>query len=92
MKKILATLSLGAFALGVMTACGPDNRGSCDAAQTALDDAYAECDIDTNVDLSCETYDDYPGDCTAYLDKVAETATCEDDGTVDFEYGEACTA
>jgi len=91
MKKILATLSLGAFALGMMTACGPDNRGSCDAAQEALDKAYEDCGIDTNTDFSCETYDDYPGDCTAYFDGVADSAKCEDD-TVTFDYGDTCTA
>ena len=90
MKKILATLSVSCFALGLMTACGPDNVGACTEAETALNDAAEECDLDANYDLSCESLDGSSADCTAYYSEVTDTATCADDGTVDFEYGDAC--
>jgi len=85
-------LAAGAFAIGMTTACpGPDNRGACDGAQEALNSAYEDCGTESDIDLSCETYDSYEGDCTAYFDGVTESAKCEDD-TVTYDYGDTCTA
>lgn len=89
MKKILAVAALGCAALAI-AACGPDNVGACEEAQTALDDAYTACEIDTNIDLSCSSLEDSTLDCTAYYQGVTDSATCNDDGTVDFDYGDAC--
>jgi len=90
MKKILATLSVGCFAIGLMTACGPDNVGACTEAEDALNAAAEECELEANYDLSCDSLSESTLDCTAYYGEVTDTAECAEDGTVDFSYGDSC--
>lgn len=94
MHKLLSGFALLILA-SALAGCGPDNQGSCQAAEDALNAAYEECgyDEDARLDLSCEGYANTTADCTQYFETVAETATCDggDGGTVTWEYGPACS-
>jgi len=86
-----AWLCFGFMVVAGSTACGPDNEASCNEAEAALIAAYEDCDVDNanQTSLECDLYAETSADCSDHFGRVEETAKCED-GTVTFEYGDAC--
>ncbi len=87
-KYLFFMVFLTVLTLG-MGACGPDNVAECEAAQAALDDAYEACELEP-ISLDCPSFADKSGDCTDFFSRIADSATCTEDGDIDYDSSGVC--
>lgn len=84
--------SLVMLALCTSAACGRDNETACQNYVDAANRAYAECNDSARLDPdeTCPEGLNASRDCTEYYDRLAESASCESDGSVTFDATGEC--
>ena len=83
MKKVFAILLVSVFAFA-MVACGDDDDGASFDNVTACQDLEdtingLECYAGYEVDMTCDTYEDYTCDVADYFNCTADCYGCDGD-------------